>query len=304
MTPSVSVVVEWANTGRAGSARGTHVLGRLRAEVESMAQPVEVLICHDASSKPDLAMAGGPASGWRALAVPGAGYYELKNHGAAASAGEVIVFLDSDAVPEPGWLAAIVEPFSDEKVQVVAGWTHLETGSAYARAFALWWFFPLRDPRVEWRPARHFFANNVAFRQAICRSHPFPRIEGTSKGACLRLADELAAAGVTVWRTTRARAVHPPPLAGRPFVERALAQGRDRVARERGWHRTIVGSAGRLVGHVGRVLVGTWKNRALVGVGPAEIPYALALGAAYYGLCFVGEIGAMLGLAFVKRIEI
>ena len=39
---------------------------------------------------------------WRMVNVPDAEYYELRNHGAREAAGAVLVFLDSDVIPEPG----------------------------------------------------------------------------------------------------------------------------------------------------------------------------------------------------------
>ncbi|WP_282024100.1 glycosyltransferase family 2 protein [Limimaricola cinnabarinus] len=44
-----------------------------------------------------------------------------RNIGIEAAAGEVIVFLDDDALPEPGWLAALTAPFEDETVAAAGG---------------------------------------------------------------------------------------------------------------------------------------------------------------------------------------
>ncbi|WP_372734366.1 glycosyltransferase family 2 protein [Nocardioides sp.] len=45
-----------------------------------------------------------------------------RNTGLGAATGEVVAFLDDDAVPHPDWLARLAEPFADPTVQVVGGW--------------------------------------------------------------------------------------------------------------------------------------------------------------------------------------
>ena len=45
-----------------------------------------------------------------------------RNIGIEAAAGEVVAFLDDDALPEPGWLAALTAPFEDETVAAAGGY--------------------------------------------------------------------------------------------------------------------------------------------------------------------------------------
>ena len=189
MTPDVSVIVEWENTALAGVRRAQAALRRLAEEVSGSRRRVEVLICHDEDTPPDVPLPGGALpDGWRTVRVPDARYYELKNHGAAAAAGAIVVFLDSDAIPEPGWLEGILDPFADPAVKVVAGHAYIQPDSLYSKAFALWWFFPLRARPQPPTPVAHFFANNVAFRRATFLAHRFSPVEGTSRGACVELA--------------------------------------------------------------------------------------------------------------------
>lgn len=44
-----------------------------------------------------------------------------RNTAVDAAKGEVVVFLDDDAVPAPGWLAALVAPYADPRVLAVGG---------------------------------------------------------------------------------------------------------------------------------------------------------------------------------------
>lgn len=305
MTPEVSIVVEWDNTALAGSARAATALARLADETAAAGRAVEVLVCHDARAEPPISPNGrGLRVGWRTIRVPDGRYYQLKNHGAQAAAGSVVVFLDSDAVPEPGWLPALLEPFTDPAVQVVAGHTSLEADSLWSRAFALWWFFPLNAEPAPLEPVTHFFANNVAFRRAALLAHPFPVREGTSRGACVEQAAALGQAGITIWKTTRAQVSHPAPRGWRHFVLRALAQGRDRLARERGWRATPAGSVATLAWWIGRGTVRTIRFHRSVGLPPAGVPAALALCGLYYGVYFAGELATFVRIPAVRRIRV
>ena len=305
MTPDVSVIVEWDNSALAGPARAATALARLAGETAAAGRSVEVLVCHDAPAEPSISPGGrGLPVGWRIIRVPDGRYYQLKNHGARAARGSIVVFLDSDAVPEPGWLGALLAPFDDPAVQVVAGHTFIEADSLWSKAFALWWFFPLRSEPEPLTPVDFYFANNVAFRRATLLAHPFPVREGTSRGACVEQAAALGQAGVTIWKTTRAHVAHPAPRGWRHFVLRALAQGRDRLARARGWRATPAGSAVTLAWWIGRGTVRTIRFHRAVGLSPLGIPAALGLCGLYYALYFAGEMATFAGIPAVRRIRI
>jgi cellulose synthase/poly-beta-1,6-N-acetylglucosamine synthase-like glycosyltransferase len=66
-------------------------------------------------------------------AVPGA--TRVRNAAMRAARGDVLVFVDDDAVPRDGWLAAILAPFADPRVAVVGGRVHL----AYVSPPPPWW---------------------------------------------------------------------------------------------------------------------------------------------------------------------
>jgi len=42
--------------------------------------------------------------------------------GVAAASGDLVAFLDDDAIPSPTWLEELVRPFADEKVMMTSGW--------------------------------------------------------------------------------------------------------------------------------------------------------------------------------------
>jgi len=305
VSKSISLVVEWANVTLAGATRAKAMLEALRREIGSCPCDVEVLLCHDAAitPEPDPSAALAPAS-CRLLMAPGGSYYELKNRGAAEARGEIVVFLDSDVVAEPGWLNAILAPFENPQTLCVAGESYIDPADSYSRAFGLFWLFPLRQENGLLRPAPRFWANNVAFRRAVIQQYPFPAIENTSRGACLSLAEELARSGITIWCTNAARVSHPPPRWGRHFVLRALAQGRDRNLRASGWRASVLASVAAFTLNVSRGWSRIVIQHRRTGLAAPAVPGALLLCLAYYSLMLAGEFGALLRLPAVMRVEV
>ncbi len=47
--------------------------------------------------------------------------YAARNRGIRAAVGEIIVFCDADCRPQPSWLEALIQPFVNENVVIVAG---------------------------------------------------------------------------------------------------------------------------------------------------------------------------------------
>jgi GT2 family glycosyltransferase len=54
-----------------------------------------------------------------------------RNLGLAQAAGEVVAFLDDDAVPEPSWLSRLVAPFADPRVTAAGGFVRGRNGISY-----------------------------------------------------------------------------------------------------------------------------------------------------------------------------
>jgi hypothetical protein len=239
-----------------------------------------------------------PHCTWRLVPASGEGYYAQKNFGATRARGDILVFIDSDVVPEPGWLVNILAPMNDPRCQVVAGHAYLDPERLIGRTFALTWFFPLRSqiPRIE--TTSWFFANCVAFRRGCFLAHPYVLIAGSARGACTQLAHELTAAGIPILLNTAAQVSHPAPNGFRHLFLRGLAQGRDELLKSRLRNRTGLASMAYSIAWICK-----WELRALrkiilnhhrVGMPLWQVPAAMLIATAYWLLCPIGDIATRL----------
>ena len=96
-TPSISVVVPAFNAER--------TIGRLLDALASDEErPHEVIVVDDGST--DATAERAEERGARVIRAGGTGYAGgARNRGWDAATGDVVVFLDSDAIPHPGWTA-------------------------------------------------------------------------------------------------------------------------------------------------------------------------------------------------------
>lgn len=334
--PRLTVVIEWENVVRSEHERARRMLRALREQAGELlastagdgevrasrtpallAGPIEVLILFDdaaiaaQSVRAVVAEVLGSGDGVleiRIEAAPGLHYYDLKNLGARRASGELLLFLDSDVIPEPGWLRHLVAAGHREEVRVVGGDAFIAPEDLVSKAFSVFWFFnaphvvfPPDQPTL--KPHKQFFANNVLFERATFLAHPFPKMpDGMTRGACLQLARELERAGIPVYRELRARVSHPAPNGWRHFFARAMAQGRDGVFRERGGFRlrqSVRGLVSRL-----RQLWRTLRDgasRRRYGITLAETPAIFGIGLLYISTRFVGEIAALQFPGFVEK---
>lgn len=69
------------------------------------------------------------------------GLSHARNRGVAESTGEIVVFIDDDALPAPGWLAAHLQPYADDpRLGTVGGPIHLRYPEGIREP---WWLSPL-----------------------------------------------------------------------------------------------------------------------------------------------------------------
>ena len=85
---------------------------------------VEVIVVNDGSrdETPQVLQALASANpAMRVLTMPGGGPARARNAGIAAAEGDLLLMLDDDVVPQPGWFDAILAPFATPTVVGVEG---------------------------------------------------------------------------------------------------------------------------------------------------------------------------------------
>jgi len=298
MLPAPSIIVEWETGQECGGGRALACLAELNRQMweerGAFAAPPELILVYDPleADRPAVeaaAAAAAAARGWPGrLEIAASGqrldYYQKKNFGFARARGEIILFVDSDLAPEPGWLGALTRPFADPARSVVVGRTHFETGTLYERAMALFWIFDERLERDEVRPTPRLVSNNIAFRRPLFAALPFPD-RTTYRGQCSELGARLSGLGIRMYEATGARAVHPAPAGVRAFAARAFRAGLDSAA-----YRALEGpiGAGEWLSEWRRdraAVRGRIRARApAIGAGAGSRAASALLGALYYSI--------------------
>jgi hypothetical protein len=311
----LSIIVEWENVLFSRDERCFRMLEQLRKQLGEVGRTAEVIVLYNPKQLDGTLVESALLThfGVNAPAILRCEpvrkhYYGMKNEGAARARGEIVIFIDSDVVPEDGWLEALTRPFFDNsRVRVVAGHTYLSHETFIEKAFALGWFFPLRDGGDSlYAGNSHFYANNVAFRRATFLKFRFPKMpRGVRRGSCAQLAQRLTRHRIPIWTQTAARTHHPPPSGLRHYVIRAFAHGRDNVL---GWksaglatgrmlHESLKWTRHRLKRMNERIREG----RDQVGLPAWQAPLAYAVMLAFYGLALAGHIITIAFPRFASR---
>lgn len=202
------------------------VLARLAAQTRPLTSLADVVITHRGLAAAARAscdrLAGVPV---RWLELPDtATYYEAKNRGFDVATGDIVVFADADCWPDLDWLDALLAPFHDPSVEVVAGRTTYRRDLLGTAASTIdFMYFPSNAGAGH---TRNFYANNVAFRREVFAAHRFGEHQ-MYRGHCVVLGFELHAAGIPVMFVPAARTIHRFPDSARQLLRLRLLRGRD-----------------------------------------------------------------------------
>jgi hypothetical protein len=322
----ISIVMEWENVQFSADDRVRQVLTALASQVDELATavsegrcpleallPLELLVLFDPERVPadeiermvTGAVTACPMLRARFVPAPGLDYFAMKNHGARCATGDLVICLDSDVIPQPGWLLAIVGAFVDPDVSAIASKAFVRPDSLYSRTVALTWLFELPVATLDLRPARHFHANGAAFRRHVLLAHPYPDLPGQSRGAGWDLFLELTAAGICVYEHAGACLDHPPPNGLANYCRRAMVHGSDdwlSICRRRGARSGRLGRSIRRALRKWRSAVANlWCYSAKVGLSLPALPAAVGLVSLYFSCYFAGDLLARLRRPAAQR---
>jgi glycosyltransferase involved in cell wall biosynthesis len=300
-SPGISVIVELDNVLHAEVARAQTMLARLLDQLRQNAleSHAEVLVMYDETEiRPRDAerivtartIAEYPFVSL--AATKGLRYFSLKNEGVRRSTGDIIVFVDSDCLPEDDWLRRLVEPFRDPTVDVVTGNSYIDRDTFYAKTFAAGWYFPSRLPDGPLVPVRTTFANTLAIRRHVFEKYPFPEESALYMGQGVLWNRTLFENSVPIFLNPSARVAHPPPV----FLRSAIINGYDTAQRTRQPGDTKLQSL--KVSYWGfRANMITMSRRIMeryqeVGISRGTLPLAIGLAGVYWSLWSFFELVA------------
>src|SRR5262245_6327151 len=126
MSQLVSVIVEWENAKLSELERARRMLAKLGAQMAEAARErrlrADLSVIYDIDeigpAVPRSAIESEiDADAWPGtialVPAPGQRYYEQKNAGARLARGGILIYLDSDVVPDDGWLAGLLAALDD-----------------------------------------------------------------------------------------------------------------------------------------------------------------------------------------------
>ncbi|MEA2197599.1 MAG: hypothetical protein QOJ25_1650 [Solirubrobacteraceae bacterium] len=239
--PRVSVLICTYN--------GARTLGETCAAVAQLEYPdVEVIVVDDGSTDDSARIA--ERHGARVISTANRGLSSARNTALAAATGEIVAFIDDDAMPDPHWLTYLVDTFTRTDFVAVGGPNLPVPGDgAVADAVAASPGNPIHV-LVGDREAEHIPGCNCAFRTSYLREidgfDPQFRTAGDDVDVCWRLLDRGWRIGYSpaavVWHHRRRT------VGG--YLRQQRGYGRAEAMLERKWPARY--SAG---GHV------TWRGR-------------------------------------------
>ena len=128
-SPSVSIVV--CTRGRPAS------LGRTLQGLALLRYPHERIIVHDPRDPETISCIAGFAPFARTGECASENLAQARNLGMVMAHGDIVAFIDDDAVPEPDWLDQIVTAYADPAVTAAGGFIRDGTGVAFQARIVL-----------------------------------------------------------------------------------------------------------------------------------------------------------------------
>jgi len=299
--PWLSVIVELDNLLHGKVTRTRTMLTRLFDQIrENRLEPrVEVLVAYDETvlGPQDVhrivtASTPGESLVVQLVATKGLRYYSLKNEGARQAKGEILLFVDSDCVPEEHWLRRLLEPFRNPEINIVTGNSYIDRDTFYAKTFAAGWYFPRRLPDGPLVIVREPFANTLAMRRHTFEQYPFPEESALYMAQGRTWHETLAANRVPIFLNPSARVAHPPPV----FLRSAIVNGYDTAQRTRepaeSKLRSLKVSYRNFRGNLGMMFRRITLDYRDVGLPGAAVPLAIVLAGVYWTLWSMAELVA------------
>jgi len=315
---SVAVVIEWENALLADVDRARAMLHQVNAQAIAYARNhntrFELVVMFDPNSVPletpkttveeqidPLAWPGDI----RFVEAPDLHYFEQKNLGTRVTTAEAILFVDSDVVPDPGWMGHMLEALDREDVDLVSGQTYLATSTPLDRLFAHFWFFKPNPHSAGLRRHGGFYANNFAARREVLERYPFAPANAY-RGQCAALSRVMRRDGVKMWRHGDATVSHPAPESAGHAFARAVCHGYDNVywaARKRhGWLlASPIGAVLRWINSIATLIITVPQREKTLKLGVGTAIGSFLFGLGFNTVILGSELVSWVAPGFIRK---
>ena len=316
MLPPVTIIIEWENAIDVEDEWTSRAMSSLEAELERnhnrMAAKPKVMYLFNENAVKAETIQGvidqvvprlGELADVEIVPTPGYTYYQLKNFGVSRSTTPLVIILDSDAGPQPGWLAALLKPFTDKDIMAVGGFTVLGHEDLLSRTMALSWIFNLPSEREETEKRHKIHPNNCAFRTEFFRQNPYPTLKGAFKKQCGFWLRDIDKRGFKWVRTADAITIHAPHPSVNYIAWRAWKTGLDRDFQA---YHTVTRSRIRRFGYafyfwvnkLARSWTRIWTKGGEVNLPIWQRPFAMLISLAFFTTMLTAEIWSSLTRSF------
>jgi len=229
--PTFSLLIEAENLSTAALDNVHKCLASVEAQTESLQHAENVLLIDSGQLTNEAQKHLTGRYPWLTIRQleHAASYGGMKGSSAGLVTSDIVVLADSDCRYQAGWLQQILAPFRERPdVQMVTGETTTPIDGPYSLAIALTFVFPRFSAEDAVVPSKTYWANNVAVRRALLERMPVPDPQLLYRGQNIVHSQAASAAGYTIWRQPKARALHALPKR-EEFPRRYYRMGRDSV---------------------------------------------------------------------------
>ena len=233
--PSISIVMDTSVGNALNAIRVEHALAALRAQ-DYPQDHMQIIAVGYGDLGPITPVLDEFAVDERVVVPADTGYYEAKRLGVERARGEIVAFVDSDNLVQPGWARQIGRPFVEHPEVLVVIGRHTFREARLSRLWGiLWWD---RSFENEGPIDKVSAANNVAFRRDALMAMWYPDL-GRMRGAWERAMTDAALRRGTIWFAPAAWAIHDFPPSLRGNLHLAYARGFNQLSSRRRYPRGI-----------------------------------------------------------------
>lgn len=315
----LSIILEWENAVLSELKRTENLLNQIFTQGNRREEEIELIILHNSQIVTSdfisnflnkILLEVGEFNSSRFYIkiedVRDAHYYELKNRGVQIAAGDVLIIIDSDVIPESNWMESLINSHSKYPDAVIGGFTSIDHSDLIGKSFALGWFFPIQKNQKGLIKTNHISANNYIAKRELLLANGYQEMaEGMTRGACEILWKNLEKKGINIYRNLEARATHPYPNGIIHFLNRGLAEGRDALFLIEDSGKKDINTLFQLFKEYAlrcnKVVKNTFNEKKHVGLKNWQIPVVLGVMLSYYQLYLLGGLIAKISPEYSRK---